>query len=112
MLEGGVSIPLPRASHSLPNGEYIIGFRAHHVYLDPPSEDAVPVKAKVAITEITGSESFVHIHFADARWVAQVHGVRAISPDDTIQIYLVPERFFIFEPSGALASSPDVKLAA
>ena len=112
VLEGGISIPVPRASLSLADGEYIIGFRAHHLLLDPPSEGAVPVKAKVAITEITGSESFVHVHFADVRWVALAHGVRLIKPDDVITLYLTPERFFIFDPSGRLAAAPDTRQAA
>jgi glycerol transport system ATP-binding protein len=112
VLEGGISIPVPRASLSLADSEYIIGFRAHHLYLDPPGEGAVQIKAKVAITEVTGSESFMHLDFADVRWVALVHGVRVIKPDEVIPVYLMPERFFIFDPSGALASGPDVKRAA
>ncbi len=112
VLEGGISIPVPRASLSLANGEYIIGFRAHHLSLEPQSENAVPIKAKVAITEITGSESFVHVDFADARWVALVHGVREIRPDDVITLYLMPERFFVFSPSGELASTLDTRQAA
>jgi glycerol transport system ATP-binding protein len=112
VLEGGISIPVPRSSLPLPNGEYVIGFRAHHLSLDAAGEGAVPVRAKVAITEITGSESFIHVHFADARWVALVHGVRLIKPDDEITLYLTPERFFVFTPDGALASAPDARRAA
>jgi glycerol transport system ATP-binding protein len=112
VLDGGVSIPVPRASQGLANGEYIIGFRAHHLALDPPGEGAVPIEAKVAITEITGSESFVHIDFADARWVALAHGVREIKPDDVITVYLAPERFFVFDTDGRLASGPAVRQAA
>jgi len=112
VLDGGVSIPVPRASLSLTDGDYIVGFRAHHLALDAPSADAVPVKAKVAITEITGSESFVHVDFADARWVALAHGVRAIQPDDVITLYLTPDRFFIFDIEGRLASGPDARQAA
>ena len=112
VLEGGISIPVPRSSLPLPNGEYVIGFRAHHLLLDDPGEGAVPVRAKVAITEVTGSESFVHVDFADARWVALVHGVHIIKPDDVITLYLMPERFFVFTPSGELASAPDTRQAA
>jgi glycerol transport system ATP-binding protein len=112
VLEGGVSIPVPRASLSLADGEYLIGFRPHHLHLDNPGEGSVPIRAKVAITEITGSESYVHVDFADARWVALAHGVRVVNPDELIQLYLVPDRFFIFDMSGALAAGPDVKRAA
>jgi glycerol transport system ATP-binding protein len=112
VLEGGISIPVPKASLELANGEYTIGFRAHHLYLDPPGEGAVVLKAKAAITEVTGSESFVHLDFADMRWVALVHGVRVIKLDEVIPVYLVPECFFVFDTSGALASAPNVKRAA
>jgi glycerol transport system ATP-binding protein len=112
VLEGGISIPVPRASASLADGDYVIGFRPHHLYLEAPNAEAVPIKAKVAITEVTGSESFVHVDFADARWVALVHGVRIINPDEVLQLYLVPDRFFIFDASGALAAGPSVKQAA
>jgi glycerol transport system ATP-binding protein len=112
VLDGGISIPVPSTSLNLADGDYIIGFRAHHLELDPPGNGAVPIKAKVAITEITGSESFVHVDFADARWVALVHGVRMIKPDDAVTLYLTPERFFIFDTDGNLASGPDVRRAA
>jgi glycerol transport system ATP-binding protein len=112
VLEGGISIPVPRSSLPLPNGEYVIGFRAHHLSLDAAGEGAVPVRAKVVVTEITGSESFVHVDFADVRWVALVHGVRELKPDDAITLYLTPERFFVFTPDGQLASAPDARQAA
>jgi glycerol transport system ATP-binding protein len=112
VLDGGISIPVPPASLTLADGDYIIGFRAHHLAIESPGNGAVPIKAKVAITEITGSESFVHVDFADARWVALVHGVRVIKPDDVITLYLTPERFFIFDTDGNLASGPDVRRAA
>ncbi|WP_088345355.1 MULTISPECIES: ABC transporter ATP-binding protein [Rhodomicrobium] len=112
VLDGGISIPVPRKSLGLADGDYIIGFRAHHLHLDPPRDEAVQIKAKVAITEITGSESFVHVDFADARWVGLVHGVRVIKPDETIPVYLVPDRFFIFDTSGALAAGPVAQAAA
>ncbi len=112
MLNGGISLPVPQASLALPDGDYMIAFRPHHLYLDAPSGNAVAVKARVVVTEITGSESFVHVDFADVRWVALMHGVRDVAPDEIITVYLLPERFFIFDASGALASAPDVKRAA
>jgi glycerol transport system ATP-binding protein len=49
----------------------------------------VPLHAKVTITEITGSESFVHLDFADARWVMLAPGIHPFA-DDAITVHLDP----------------------
>ncbi len=65
----------------------------------------------MAVAEITGSESFVHVDFAGLRWVALVPG-SASSLDDEITVRLSPERFLVFNLSGELACAPDTKQAA
>ncbi len=41
-------------------------------------------------TEITGSESFVHLSFADARWTMLAHGIHIYTPDEEIDIFIDP----------------------
>ena len=55
---------------ALPDGSYTIGFRPNHLYLTKPRPEAIALSANVAIAEITGSESFIHVDFAGERWVA------------------------------------------
>ncbi|RUX64856.1 ABC transporter ATP-binding protein, partial [Mesorhizobium sp. M7A.F.Ca.US.014.04.1.1] len=69
LLEGGVKLPVPADLAGIADAMYTVGFQPHHLSLDQPNAAAVPVRAKVTITEITGSESFIHLDFADARWV-------------------------------------------
>lgn len=108
----GLTIPAGSQDIGLPDGRYTLGFRPHHLFLDPPKAEAVAAPATVAVTEITGSESFVHVDVADARWVALAHGVRAIDVDDSITVYLDPERLFVFDAAGRLAARPRPDLAA
>jgi glycerol transport system ATP-binding protein len=103
---GGVSLPTAKLHANLPDGRYTIGFRPHHLSLDSQGGNSVATQGRVAITEITGSESFVHLDVADSRWVALVPGVRNLDVDTTITVYVDPERFFIFDQTGKLAAAP------
>jgi glycerol transport system ATP-binding protein len=76
-LQGGASPELWRAGpcarrrgfDRLPDGSYTAGFRANHMHLNKHSGDAVELSCTVAVTEITGSESFLHLrHGGRAGW--------------------------------------------
>jgi glycerol transport system ATP-binding protein len=110
-LEGGVNLPVPPAFASIADGAYTIAFQPHHLSSARPTADAVSVPAKVAITEITGSESFVHMAFADARWVMLAPGIRVFEPDETVEVYIDPRHIMVFDQSGRSMSEP-VRLAA
>ena len=66
----------------------------------------------MAITEITGSESFIHVDFAGERWVALAHGVHDLAIGQPVELYLDPSRFFVFDAVGALAAAPGMRQAA
>ena len=54
------------------------------------------VKGTVAVSEITGSESFVHVDVPNARWIAVARGVHELQPGQTIEVYLDPVEVFRF----------------
>ena len=56
----------------------------------------------MTITEITGSESFVHLDFADARWVMLAPGVHDFEPDETVEVFIDPRHLMVFDATGAL----------
>ena len=111
-LPGGTSLPLRGPLAGLPDGEITLGFRANHLYLRAPGPDAVPVTATVAVTEITGSESFVHVMHEGSRWVALVHGIHELNPGAPVELYLDPHRIFVFGRDGRLMAAPDIAAAA
>lgn len=111
LLDGGVNLPVPAGLAGIPDASYTIGFQPHHLSLERPTAAAVPVRAKVAITEITGSESFVHLAFADARWVMLAHGIREFEPDQQVEVFVDPRHILVFDQNGrAVSAAP--RLAA
>ena len=111
LLDGGVSLPVPAGLAGIEDGAYTVGFQPHHLSLARTSPSAVAVKAKVLITEITGSESYVHLQFADARWVMLAHGIKVFEPDETIDVFIDPRHIMAFDAAGRSAA-PRQKLAA
>jgi glycerol transport system ATP-binding protein len=92
---------------SLDDGPCTLGFRAHHLGLDPEKSGEIKLSGRVTVSEITGSESFVHIDAAPHHFVALVHGVRRYEPGATVETYLAPSRLFVFDRTGRLAVAPD-----
>lgn len=109
---GDLQLPATGSFGDLRDGSYTIGFRPDHLYLNWPGPGAVAVTARVAIAEITGSESFVHVDFAGARWVALAHGVHDLAIGQAVDVYLDPNRFFVFDADGTLAAAPSLRRAA
>jgi glycerol transport system ATP-binding protein len=111
-LPGGAILPARGPLAGLPDGEVTLGFRANHIYLRQPGPDALAVTATVAVVEITGSESFVHTIHEGMRWVALAHGIHELSPGAPVELYLDPNRMFVFGRDGRLMAAPVIAAAA
>ena len=104
MLDGSIGLPVPAGMATIADGSYTIGFQPHHLTLKRGNATSVPVRAKVSVTEITGSESFVHLDFADVRWIMLSPGVHHFEPDQEIEIFLDPRRLLVFDAAGRSVS--------
>jgi len=111
VLEGGVRLPVPGEIAGIPDANYTIAFQPHHLSLSRPNAQAVAVQAKVLVTEITGSESFVHLAFADARWVMLAHGILKFEPDQMVEVFIDPRHIMVFDGHGN-AVGGDRRMAA
>jgi glycerol transport system ATP-binding protein len=112
VLATGATVATPDALLGLPDGPHEIGFRAHHLLLSKPSTTAIALTGKVALTEITGSESFIHADLGVARLVALVRGVHEIDPGATAEFFVDPRALFVFDASGRVVVAPDPAAAA
>src|SRR5246500_5770937 len=103
---GGVAAPAGGLYARLDDGAYRVGFRAHQLEIGKgvPGRHAFP--ATVSITEITGSESFVHLKRDSVNWVAVLHGVHEFEPGQTLDAVLDPDNIFVFDAADRLVASP------
>lgn len=99
-LEDGFNLPVPDRLAGITDGSYTIGFRPHHLSFKAPAEGAVPLSATVSVTEITGSESFVHLNFGRERWVMLEHGVHRLDGDENVQVFVDTRHLLVFDMDG------------
>ncbi|HMA16090.1 MAG: ABC transporter ATP-binding protein [Bacteroidota bacterium] len=102
----GSSIAAPAGARGLADGAYKVAIRPHHLLLRQPQGEALAVHATVSTTEITGSESFVHVEHDGARWVALTHGVHRFTTGQRLPVYLDPAGFLIFDRDERLVAAP------
>ena len=111
----GGTLPAPGALAGLANGAYKAGFRANHVAIAPLPGAALSFTATVVGTEITGSESFIHVNPAmgtDDRWVALLEGVHDLPGGAETALHVDPAHIYVFDPDGVLvAPAPYAKAA-
>ncbi|MCV2868653.1 ABC transporter ATP-binding protein [Defluviimonas sp. WL0002] len=96
----------------LADGRYVAGFRPNHVELERHTADAMAFTAKLNVTEITGSETFVHLDHHGERWVGLVHGVRNLELGKDVKVYIDSAHVYIFGEDGALVAPAAYALAA
>ncbi|MBS7538612.1 ABC transporter ATP-binding protein [Ancylobacter lacus] len=107
LLPGGATARAAGLLAGLADGGYRVGVRAHELLLARPSRaGAIAIRGTVDVTEMTGSESFVHVHAGPLRWVALTPGMHEVAPGAPIDVFVDPDRIFVFAPDGGLAAGP------
>ncbi|HEY2612006.1 MAG TPA: ABC transporter ATP-binding protein [Reyranella sp.] len=103
---GGGTAPANGLYAGLADGPYSVGFRAHQLAVTNGAPGHHIFPTTVALTEITGSESFVHLKRDGANWVAVLPGVHEFPPGHALEAALDPNDVFVFAPDGRLVAAP------
>ncbi|MFN7224683.1 MAG: ABC transporter ATP-binding protein [Paracoccaceae bacterium] len=88
----------------IPDGRYTAGFRANHLELNKHSGTAVEFHCTLGVTEITGSETFLHLQHKADPWVGLVHGVHNLASGSQVSVWLDPSHVYLFDASGRLVA--------
>ena len=96
----------------VPDGDYMAGFRPNHLALEKHSPDALEFTAKLQVTEITGSETFIHLDHHGENWVGLLHGVKNLEIGAALNVYLDPRHIYIFAQDGASVAPASYASAA
>ncbi|OWW19876.1 ABC transporter ATP-binding protein [Noviherbaspirillum denitrificans] len=86
--------------------EVMLGLRAHSLRLVARNPDDVPIEAEVELAEISGSETYVHVHRGRIALVAQLPGVHDLAIGSPCSMYCRPGDLFLYAPDGALLFAP------
>ena len=96
----------------LADGNYLAGFRPNHLELQKHAPDALEFNGKLNVTEITGSETFVHLDHHGENWVGLVHGVKDLRIGTSLNVYLDPRHIYIFAEDGTSVAAASYATAA
>jgi glycerol transport system ATP-binding protein len=93
--------------NGLGQGNYKFGVRANRLFLSPTGEKDLKINAVVELSEINGSETFIHVNYADIRLVLQEDGIHKHKIGSRIVLYANPNSFFVYDEDGQLVASPE-----
>ncbi len=95
-------VPATDSLSKLEDGKYLAGFRPNHLELTKHTENAIKFSAHLDVTEITGSETFLHMKHDNDNWIGLVHGVHDLEYNTNLSVYLDTRHIFIFATNGEL----------
>jgi glycerol transport system ATP-binding protein len=108
----GRQLPAIGVLANLPDGQYQVGFRCDDVTLGGNASTALSFQGTVSITELSGSESFVHVDVGFGTWVCLIVGVHDWLPGAAAEVHVDMRRAFAFDAAGNLAAAPDLAVSA
>lgn len=100
----GQSTPTIKHLKDVSDGKYLAGFRPNHVELHRHVEEAMSFETRLVVTEITGSETFVHLDHHGEAWVGLIHGVHELAIGEELTVYLDSDHAYFFSEDGELVA--------
>jgi len=96
-----IKLEVPRHFGRLSAGEYLFGIRAAEITV---ADHGVPFR--VELSEISGSETFIHLRNGDQALVGQMDVVQEFGMDETVSVHIDTDWLYAFDTAGNLVSSP------
>ena len=107
-LSDGTKLPLPpHCMDHMPTADpdITLGVRAHELSLIA-SPTSGTIAGRVALAEISGSDTYLHFSSSDRTLVAQLRGVHEFSLGEPCALHVEPSALYGFDRSGALLFGP------
>jgi glycerol transport system ATP-binding protein len=87
------------------DGDYTVGIRPHHLSLTATERHTVAIPAVVGSSEITGSETYIHVQCNDCHWIVLTHGVHRVENGDALTVYVDPSSCYVFNADQQLVQA-------
>ena len=105
-LKGGVCFSVPDHMKGLENGAYVFGVRAMDLAVGKD------IESKVTLSEISGSQTIVHLDGAMGHFIVYQAGVHHYSIGNRLHVDLSSEHMYAYAPEGGLVRAPSAGFAA
>ncbi len=105
ILSATVSWPAGGAVRALPDGDYTLGLRPHHVTTEKSGTQPVAVTGNVLVTELSGSESVIRFTMGDVSWVSQSRGIHRFQVGDDAPLFTDVSQAMYFNGDGRLVAA-------
>ncbi|MBP0637060.1 ABC transporter ATP-binding protein [Cupriavidus sp. AcVe19-6a] len=102
-LAGDIPVPVPGAGGG--DGPVTVGVRASALRL-AGEPGAVAVPGRVALAELSGSDTFVHADTPVGNLVAQFAGVLDLRLGEPVSLHLLPDQIYLFDVAGRRIHAP------
>jgi glycerol transport system ATP-binding protein len=90
------------AARTLPDGDYTIAIRPHHITPRRNGKGSDTIEGRVLVTELSGSESVIHFDMNGQTWVSQSHGIHPFDVGSMAKLHVEVDRSFFFGEDGRL----------
>lgn len=94
--------PVGLSAVNLADGSYTLAVRPHHLSRSPRQEADIEIGGSVSVTELTGSETFVHFSMESSPWVALLHEIASLDVGSTVRFSIDPKNLFLFDAGDKL----------
>ncbi|WP_168013609.1 ABC transporter ATP-binding protein [Halomonas salinarum] len=105
-LDGGIQFPLNDDLRPLGAGDYRFGIRASHIALSPQASDDLALEMRVDLAELSGSETFLHVHNERFEMTVLLEGVHEFDPDAAVTLYVPTHKVYAFDQQGGVVHIP------
>ncbi|MBL4695727.1 MAG: ABC transporter ATP-binding protein [Rhizobiaceae bacterium] len=102
-MSGAVSWKPQGKATKLPDGNYTLAVRPHHVFPEKRNETDITIDGTVEVAELSGSESIIHFEAFGQSWVSQSHGVHPFANGEKAKLFVDVSEAFYFDAEGRLA---------
>ena len=104
VLGEGITWRAGRSAQGVPDGNYTIGIRPHHITPTERNHGAAALEGRVLVAELSGSESILHLDMNGQTWVSQSHGIHPFPVGSTAKLYVDVDQSFFFDADNRLIS--------
>lgn len=105
-LKGAAHFSIGKELEDLPKGHYVFGVLPSHIGLAPNDDDDLELSMTVELAEISGSETYIHVHNNQFSLIVQLNGVHEYHTEVPIKVYLPTHKLFVFDLHGKTIQVP------